>query len=204
MIQTSTDHGPSPLLSYTFFVRKFKRCYDSKIFTPAVQQSHDGVACFFFRFIMVRCSRFRRNANASSRNLDQARSALDKCPDSPLVYINPSSSGAPPSLTSSAIYDLPLFHPCFPRLSSLRVSNVMGLLTFFRLVCYITLVGLRHVFIQTTPIDPDAFPSGCFLLARWGWLLQGYTTLSTSHHTIPSTTASTSTVRNLSSSSLLG
>ena len=114
MIQTSTDHGPSPLLSYTFFVRKFERCYDSKIFIPAVQQSHDGVACSFFRFAMVRCSRFRRNANALSGNLDQVRSALQmsgftlgiykpvivRCPPlpSPLLQSTTSHSSIPASL----------------------------------------------------------------------------------------------------------
>ena len=69
-------------------------------------------------------SRLRRNVAPSHPDtlphLDQARSALDKCPDPPLVYINPSSSGAPPFFTSSATHDLPLAHPHLPQPYNLR------------------------------------------------------------------------------------
>jgi len=78
----------------------------------------------------------------------------------------------------------------------------MGLLNLFRIVCYVILVGPQSG-LARMPIDPDAFPSGCLRLARWGCLLQDYTTLSTSQNTTPSTAALTFTVRDLQSSSLL-
>jgi len=80
----------------------------------------------------------------------------------------------------------------------------MALLTLFRVVCYIALVGPLSGFMRTAPVDSDTFPSGCLGLPPWAWLLQGYITLSTSHLTIPSTVALTFLVRDLPSSSPRG
>jgi len=71
----------------------------------------------------------------------------------------------------------------------------MGLLNLFRIVCYVVLVGPQSALVQI-PADLDMFLSGSLRLVRWGWLLQDYTTLSTSQNMTPSTVALISTVRN--------
>lgn len=70
-----------------------------------------------------------------------------------------------------------------------KISTVMALLTLFRFLCYFALVCPLSGFMSDVPIDSDTFPSGCSRPARWGWPLQGYTTLSISDPTILSTAA---------------
>ena len=72
----------------------------------------------------------------------------------------------------------------------------MGLLTLFRVVCYIILVGPLSD-LPVIPVNSDMFPSGYSRLALWGWPPQDYTTLSIFHPAIPSTAALNFTVLNL-------
>ena len=113
------------------------------------------------------------------------------------TYISPSSS-VPPLFfffTSPVTYNL--FHSPFsvsPCQTS-EISDSMGLLTPFRLFCYVLLVCPQSALLGI-PIDPDMFLSGCLRLARWVWLLQDCTILSTSRSTTPSTVVFTFTVCN--------
>ena len=116
------------------------------------------------------CSRpWRGVASGRVSLLDQGRSALDKLSGfSPDIYIPLHRQLPPPFFffTSLVTHDSPLVHLCIPS-SNLRDLNAMGLLTLFRIVCYLVLVGPRstHVWI---PTDPDMLLSGCLRLARWG------------------------------------